>query len=211
MLPLDCAVLVAAPPTLYRQGLLTTLLDHWPGLAITLTTDAQALVPLLRRQRFALAVLDSALAGPSLPRLLGQLQLPHTQQPVLVLTPPRLSPGSRQSLLRQGVALLLPHHTSPLEVVATIRPWLTGETGGARSGPPAAPARPVSPPTPFSPRELDVLRLVVADRCNREIAQQLSLSIRTVESHRRALLQKAGARTLVGLAVQAVRAGWVPA
>jgi DNA-binding NarL/FixJ family response regulator len=33
--------------------------------------------------------------------------------------------------------------------------------------------------------------------------------VRTVESHRRALLQKTGAKTLVGLVVQAVREGWV--
>jgi DNA-binding NarL/FixJ family response regulator len=56
---------------------------------------------------------------------------------------------------------------------------------------------------------LDVLRLVVADCCNQEIADRLFLSVRTVESHRRALLQKAGAKTLVGLVVQAMREGWV--
>ena len=56
-----------------------------------------------------------------------------------------------------------------------------------------------------------MLRLVVQDCCNQEIADQLFLSVRTVESHRRALLQKAGVRTLVGLAVQAVKQGWVSA
>ncbi|MGI4887198.1 MAG: LuxR C-terminal-related transcriptional regulator [Janthinobacterium lividum] len=65
------------------------------------------------------------------------------------------------------------------------------------------------PATDFTARELEVLRLVVADLSNRDIANRLFVSVRTVESHRRALLQKAGARTAVGLAVRAVRAGWV--
>ena len=42
-----------------------------------------------------------------------------------------------------------------------------------------------------------MLRLVVADHCNQEIANSLCLSTRTVESHRRTLLHKAGTRTLV--------------
>jgi DNA-binding NarL/FixJ family response regulator len=64
-------------------------------------------------------------------------------------------------------------------------------------------------PTRFSPRELEVLRLVVDDRCNREIADSLYLSVRTIESHRRALLQKSGTRTLVGLVAWALREGMV--
>jgi DNA-binding NarL/FixJ family response regulator len=56
---------------------------------------------------------------------------------------------------------------------------------------------------------LQVLSLVVADHCNAEIADKLCLSVRTVESHRRTLLQKAGTKTLVGLAARAVREGWV--
>lgn len=61
----------------------------------------------------------------------------------------------------------------------------------------------------FSPRELEVLRLVVGDYRNEQIADQLCLRVRTVESHRRTLLHKAGTRTLVGLAARAVREGWV--
>ncbi|GAB2795559.1 DNA-binding NarL/FixJ family response regulator [Hymenobacter luteus] len=49
----------------------------------------------------------------------------------------------------------------------------------------------------------------MADCCNQEIADKLFLSVRTVESHRRALLQKAGTKTLVGLVVQAVRERWL--
>ncbi len=40
-----------------------------------------------------------------------------------------------------------------------------------------------APVEPLTPRELDVLRLVVQGRRNHEIAQQLNVSIKTVETH----------------------------
>ncbi|MBG8554376.1 response regulator transcription factor [Hymenobacter guriensis] len=200
-------VLVAAPPSLHRQGLLATLHTHWPALACTVTPDAGQLLPLLRQQAYGLVVLDSTLSGPGLPQLLRQLRTIRGSQQLLVLTGRRLAPLLRRQLLQAGAHALLRQSAPPAAAVATIAVLLSGAGGGTVPG--AATALAALPPTPFSPREVEVLRLVVADFSNQEIAEQLSLSVRTVESHRRALLQKAGARTLVGLAVQAVRQGWV--
>ncbi|MBC8085338.1 MAG: response regulator transcription factor [Hymenobacter sp.] len=200
-------VLVAAPPSLHRQGLLATLHDHWPALSFSITADASQLPPLLRQQSYALVVLDGALGGAGLSGLLRQLRGIRSSQPLLVLTGQRLAPTLRQHLLQAGAGVLLPYHVAPAAVVTAITALLSGATGGMSS--PAAAPRRLAPPTPFSQREVEVLRLVVADYCNQEIADQLYLSVRTVESHRRALLQKAGAKTLVGLAVLAVREGWV--
>lgn len=44
----------------------------------------------------------------------------------------------------------------------------------------------------LSTRELGVLRLLVLGHTNREIAQRLHLSVRTVESHRGSLQRKLG-------------------
>jgi len=44
----------------------------------------------------------------------------------------------------------------------------------------------------LSPRETDVLRLMALGHTNREIAEQLSLSVRTVETHRAHIQQKLG-------------------
>jgi DNA-binding NarL/FixJ family response regulator len=49
-------------------------------------------------------------------------------------------------------------------------------------------------------READVLELVIEGRPNREIADRLYLSVRTVEKHVEALLRKTGARTRTQLA-----------
>jgi two-component system response regulator NreC len=51
----------------------------------------------------------------------------------------------------------------------------------------------------LTPRELDVLRLVAQGHTNRQIAQKLTLSVRTVESHRANLMGKLGLRSRVEL------------
>ncbi|QIX61651.1 response regulator transcription factor [Hymenobacter sp. BT18] len=199
-------VLVAAPPSLHRQGLLTTLQTQWPALACTVTADAGQLQALLRQQAFGLVVLDSTFCGPAVP-LLRQLHTIRGSQLVLVLTGPRLAPLLRQQLLQAGAHALLRQSADPAAAVATISALLSGAAGGTMPGVALPPTSHLS--IPFSRREVEVLRLVVGDFSNQEIADKLCLSVRTVESHRRALLQKAGVRTLVGLAVQAVRQGWV--
>ncbi len=48
-------------------------------------------------------------------------------------------------------------------------------------------------------RELDVLILIVQEKTNHEIAEELFISVRTVDAHRRNLLEKTGAKNSVGL------------
>jgi DNA-binding CsgD family transcriptional regulator len=58
-------------------------------------------------------------------------------------------------------------------------------------------------------RELDVLRLVATRQSNREIADRLYLSPRTVEKHVAALLAKLNAASRMELGARAVANGWV--
>jgi DNA-binding NarL/FixJ family response regulator len=51
----------------------------------------------------------------------------------------------------------------------------------------------------LTPRELDVLRQVVAGRTNRETATALGISHRTVETHRENILKKLGVRSVAEL------------
>ncbi|MDZ7720359.1 MAG: response regulator transcription factor [Balneolaceae bacterium] len=48
-------------------------------------------------------------------------------------------------------------------------------------------------------RELEILELIVQEYTNQEIAEKLYISPRTVDAHRRNLLQKTGARNTAGL------------
>jgi DNA-binding CsgD family transcriptional regulator len=64
-------------------------------------------------------------------------------------------------------------------------------------------------PANLTPRELEVLTLVAEGLHNREIADRLFVSVKTVDRHVSALLRKLGARTRVEAAAEAVRLGIV--
>ena len=51
----------------------------------------------------------------------------------------------------------------------------------------------------LTPREREVMQLVVAGKLNKQIADQLNISIKTVEAHRAKVMEKAGAHSLAEL------------
>ena len=198
------SLLVAAPPTLLRHGLQQTLREACPDYPVSFTIDPTRLPELLRQQAYRLVIIDAtALPAALLPPLLLQVRSQHTGLPLLILT------GRRCPLLLPALRglRLLPCQTPPADVARAVTELLAAPSVPRPAWPTRRPAPELS--TRFSLRELQVLALVMADLCNAQIAQQLHLSVRTVESHRRALLHKAGVRTPVGLVVRALREGWV--
>ena len=65
------------------------------------------------------------------------------------------------------------------------------------------------PDDPLTPRELEVVKLIAEAFTNRQIAETLSVSEKTVESHRSNLLAKLGMRDRVELVRYAIRRGLV--
>jgi DNA-binding NarL/FixJ family response regulator len=63
----------------------------------------------------------------------------------------------------------------------------------------------------LSPREQEVLTLIVEGLTNREIAAELGIAVNTVRNHVRSVLEKLDVRNRVQAAVYAVRAGVVAA
>ena len=59
----------------------------------------------------------------------------------------------------------------------------------------------------LTPRELEILKLIVEEKSNQEIADKLYISIRTVNTHRRNILDKLQVKNTVGLVKYAIREG----
>ena len=59
----------------------------------------------------------------------------------------------------------------------------------------------------LSQREIQIIKLICQDLSNKEIADKLSLSSRTVEGHRLRILEKIEARSAAGIVIYAVRNG----
>jgi RNA polymerase sigma factor (sigma-70 family) len=67
-----------------------------------------------------------------------------------------------------------------------------------------------SPLTRLSPREREVLQLVVEGKSSADIANVLALSVKTVETYRTRLMQKLGIGDLPGLVKFAIQHGLTP-
>ena len=70
---------------------------------------------------------------------------------------------------------------------------------------------PVDAPPPrdplLTPRQTEILRLIAEGRTTQEIAQALTISAKTVETHRAQLMQRLGIYDIAGLVRYAVRTG----
>lgn len=65
-------------------------------------------------------------------------------------------------------------------------------------------------PNPLTPRQREVLRHIAEGRSTKEIAFELQLSIKTVETHRAQIMGRLGIRDVAGLVRYAIRTGLVP-
>jgi two-component system response regulator NreC len=112
---------------------------------------------------------------------------------VVVLTMQE-DPAFAREALRAGARGYVLKQSAGSELVQAIRAaagggtWLNPDLGARMA---AAPA-PAGPPGDLTDRELDVLRLIALGHTNNEIAGQLYLSVRTVETHRAHIQQKLG-------------------
>jgi two-component system, NarL family, response regulator NreC len=134
-------------------------------------------------------VLDLNMPGaPSLATIPSILEgSPDTAVVVLTMQD---DPAFAREAFRLGARAFVVKHAAGSELVDAIRAASHGETYinpmlGARLA-----AEPKGPPGGLTPREIEVLRLVVAGYTNPEIAEQLVISIRTVETHRAAIHRK---------------------
>jgi DNA-binding CsgD family transcriptional regulator len=58
-------------------------------------------------------------------------------------------------------------------------------------------------------REHEILELIANELTTEQIAQNLQISIATVESHRRNMFRKLGVQSVVGLVKEALKNKWI--
>jgi DNA-binding NarL/FixJ family response regulator len=63
--------------------------------------------------------------------------------------------------------------------------------------------------SPLTEREREIVQLVAEGRTNREIANLLTVSIKTVQAHRSNIMEKLGAHDRTDLVKYAIRVGMI--
>jgi two-component system, NarL family, response regulator NreC len=137
-------------------------------------------------------VLDLNMPGGSSLEAMPSIAEASPATSVVVLTM-QDDPAFAREALRAGARGYVLKQSAGTELVQAIRAAADGGTWlnpglGARMA--AAPAPATGPPDDLTDRELDVLRLIALGHTNNEIASQLFLSVRTVETHRAHIQQK---------------------
>jgi two-component system, NarL family, response regulator NreC len=188
----ETKIVIADDHAVVRRGL-RMLLDAEEGFEVVAEAgDVPSALRYVRAHRPNVLVLDLNMPGPpTLPAIPSFMEAsPETRVVVLTM---QSDPAFAREALRAGALGYVLKEAADSELVQAVRlaaedrTYLNPELGARLA---AAPPEPAGPPDDLSEREVEVLRLIALGHTNQEIAEQLYLSVRTVESHRAHIQQK---------------------
>jgi two-component system response regulator NreC len=202
------SIVLADDHTVVRKAL-RVLLEEEPGFEVVAEADdADAAIRYLRGHKPDVLILDLNMPGrPSL-EAIPEMQEASPETKIVVLTMQKEPAFARQAL-QLGVLGYVLKEAADDELVQAVRSAAAGETYlqpalGAKLA-----AEPEAPANDLSERETDVLRLIALGHTNAEIAEQLYISVRTVETHRAHIQQKLGVSSRAELVRSALSRGLV--
>jgi DNA-binding NarL/FixJ family response regulator len=109
--------------------------------------------------------------------------------------------------VRDGEVFMSPRISS--QMVAQLRGGGSGESVPAAAIAVAARPRAEAAAAPLTPRQTQILELIARGRATKQIAFDLGLSVKTVETHRTMIMDRLGIRDVAGLVLYAVRQGLI--
>lgn len=203
-------VVLADDHEVVRHGIRMVLESEFDIEVVAEAADAEAAARYVLGHRPSVLVLDLNMPGPSSLEAIPKVLETSPETAVLVLTMQN-DPAFARQALRAGAVGYVIKHSAARELVDAVRSAVRGEAYinpqlGARI---AAEPADEGPPDKLTKREAEILGLLALGYMNPEIADQLVLSVRTVETHRASIQRKTGATTRANLIAYAVEHGLV--
>ncbi len=187
----ETTIVLADDHNVIRAGL-RSMLEREPDLrVIGEAADAPAAAKLVAARRPDVLVLDLQMPGAQPREDIPRLRDESPDTAIVVLTM-RNDPRLARGLLRAGAGAYVLKQAAERQLPTAIRAIADGgiyidpELGGAVARLEADPLE------GLSERDIELLRLVALGHTNREIGQQLYLSVRAVEVNRAKLMEKLG-------------------
>lgn len=201
------SVLLVDDHSLVRRGFRRILEDEEDIEVVAEASHGQEAVKLAEELRPKVIVMDCAMPGMN--GLEATRQILKKQPNALVLM---LSMHPEETLVKQamdaGARGYVLKNAVDLELGAAIRRVVAGETV-LDSQLKREPALRGKRSAALTPRELEVLQMIVEGKSNKEIATALDLSANTVAVHRANMMDALGAHKTAELVVYAIRNGLV--
>ena len=206
----EIKIVIADDHEVVRAGL-RLLLEAEPGFEVVAEAgDVDGAVRYSRGHKPQVLVLDLNMPGTM--TSLDAIPQVHEASPgtnVVVLTM-QDDPSFARSALQAGALGYVLKEAADNELIEAVQRAAAGDSYlNPRLGAALAALRPSSPPDELTDRETEVLRLIALGHTNAEIAEQLHLSVRTVESHRAHIQQKLRRTTRAELVRYALDRGLV--
>jgi DNA-binding NarL/FixJ family response regulator len=179
-----------------RAGLKEILADTGDITVAAEATNGQEVMACVRGQEYDVAVLDMSMPGRSGIELIKQVKDAKPKLRILVLTMHSEEQYAVRAL-KAGASGFLTKEAAAEQLVAAIRRIAAG---GAYVSPETAerlvldtgPQAVAAPHTLLSDREFQVLQMIAGGSTVGEIAKKLSLSVKTVSTHKTRILNKMG-------------------
>jgi two-component system, NarL family, invasion response regulator UvrY len=206
-------VLIVDDHAVVRRGLRSLLSDEFLGAAFGEASNATQALEQLQKKEWDVALLDISLPGKSGLELLKELKAQWPRLPVLVLSGyPEDQFAVR--VLKAGAGGYMTKESAPEELGKAIRKILAG---GRYVSPALAESLALGvkkdptrmPHEILSDREYDVMSRIASGKTVTEIAEELSLSAKTISTYRARVLEKLGVKNSAAIVQYAVRNGLV--
>lgn len=196
------SVLIADDHAISSSGL-QQLLANVPGLhVLEPVSNGLDAVAVARVQQPGLVVLDYAMPGLNGLEAMREIRR-WCENTYVVLLTGSSSDALMQSFLNSGADGLFLKTTAPEEIEAGLAKVIAGERviGPGISLP--------DDDEVVTMRELQVLGCIAEGLTNQKAAEKLSISVKTVESHRGSLMRKLKVRSTASLLVRAIQRGLI--
>ena len=216
MVPLKTRILLADDHTIVRQGL-RFILDTEPDLEVVAeVSNGNEAVARALQNDIDLAILDIAM--PTMTGLQAARELARRRPDLkMLILSMHDDEGYLFEALKAGTAGYVLKSVADRDLVEACRAAMRGEPflyAGAeralvRDYVQRARAGEDVVEDPLTPREQQIVKLIAESNTNRQIAEVLTISEKTVETHRANILEKLGMRDRVELTRYAIRRGFV--
>ncbi len=195
----EIRILIVDDHVIIRQGLRQILADAFPKAIFGEANNGQEALNQAAKQRWDVALLDITMPGKSGMDVLKQMVEAQANMAVLVLS---MHPEDQYAVrvLKSGAAGYLTKNTASEEVVNAVKKVLAGgkyvssalaENLAMNLNAPAGKA----PHELLSDREYQVMRLIALGRSVKEMAFELSLSVKTISTYRTRIMEKTNMKT----------------